>query len=594
MTESKQLERTLSEENISSSESNRSRKQWERSPDQMKEISRSLSQINGISGTQVDKRDQNLIRNKRSTNEKLKESQTIKQTLPPINSSDSDSGREPTDKCICEAMYKSGGELRLTDTTNESNQWVVTRPIRNRPKDNLRLEGPMEMETTFKTTYESTAKQINESLGKNVAVVMPSNKVSTNESNSERLKRSKINELSAIKSSKKKPKHRPSTSLKAGGDGYFNTINKESYKNFVIIDDKSKPEKAINSSNGKKSSICCTTVSNIKLPKVDSNNREDQQISRRLSKEEKSTQIEQIDRSMQRLTTSDRHESRNISEKTQTNGQFGSFVDTSVQTTNDFSQTNGYSPEVPLKSREQKSNEKTSLIAQQKEGTETRMANENQTTTSWTIDSTQEHKRFFTRDVDNIKEQHLLDLDEPQQQNVREIQRIVEKDKQMRASNELTEKSRNSRIRYESKNYVQPQTRQKKHKNESSMKLFDGTMDFTTTTRTCFSDKSPSRGENSQTQTQYAETLTKPVERERTAGKRSRKSGRKGNLFRTSTEAEFYEPYGQKTSTTQTTYQKQFGDRLYCPAIDLGSNKSEFKYRGEASGHKFFLPAVNN
>lgn len=523
----------------------------------MKEISRSLQQING---SHSGRRDQKLVRSKRSAKEKLIESQpkeAIRPTLPPITSynSDSDSGKEVTNSCICEGMYKTSGEC------HETNQWVVSRPVRNRPKDNLRLEGPMEMETTFKTTYESTAKRI-DNLSKNVAVVVPSNKSGLDGRQVEEVATKSTVDGNGIKASKKKAKHRPSTSLKAGGDGYFNTSNKECYKNFVIIDDKSKSAKA----NGKPSNICCSTVSDIKLPKVDSNNREDKQSTRRMSREEKATQaVEQMNKSMQRLTTSDKYESRN----TQTNGC--AFVDTSVQTNN-----NREDNEPSMRSRGE-DNHKRSAGANQREASDEEKAG---VVSSWTVASLEEPKRVFTRDVDNIKELGLLD--EPNERMIREIQGFSESEIKNRSVDQY--KYSSTRMRNESsmsKHYVQPQTRLKKHKNESSMKFFDGDMDFMTTTRANFADKSPNRAE------------PRPQEREKTAGKRSRKSGRKGNLFRTSTEAQFNEPYGQNC-VTETTYQKQFADRLYCPAIDLGSDKSQFQYRGEASGHKFFLPAVNN
>ena len=531
----------------------------------MKEISRSLSQING---TNLEKRDQKSIRSKRSTKEKLNESkqkepkEPIRPTLPPLTSfnSDSDSGKEVTNSCICEGMYKTNNQC------SDSNHWVVSRPVRNKPKDNLRLEGPMELETTFKNSYESTAQQMNNDLSKNVAVVMPSAKNDLEEYRGEEMSKRTESDGIGIKTSKKKSKHRPSTSLKAGGDGYFNTINKESYKNFVIIDDKSKNGKSVSAPNGKPINVCCSTVSNIKLPKVDSNGREDKQPNRRLSREEKATQsIEQINRSMQRLTTSDRYESRN----TQTNGL--AFADTSVQT-NHLNENNEISPKLMVHD-----NDKPIANAYQRESSGDEKVG---AVTSWTVSSLEEPKRMYTRDVDNIKELHLLD--EPNEQMIREIQGFSERDKQNRSVQQYQHSS--TTIRNESsmsKHYVQPQTRLKKHKNESSMKLFDGDMDFTTTSRTCYADKSPNRAES------------RPLERERTAGKRSRKSGKKRNLFRTSTEAEFYEPYGQH-KVSETTYQKQFGDRLYCPAIDLGSDRSQFKFRGEASGHKFFLPAVNN
>ena len=97
--------------------------------------------------------------------------------LPPLTGfSDSDSSfgsmvcsADDCDKihCICESLRKT----RL-DASNEQNgenvsyinyedddKWIVTRPTRVKPRDNLRLEGPMDMETTFRSTYDTTAQR---------------------------------------------------------------------------------------------------------------------------------------------------------------------------------------------------------------------------------------------------------------------------------------------------------------------------------------------------------------------------------------------------------------------------------------------------
>jgi hypothetical protein len=63
--------------------------------------------------------------------------------------------------------------------------------------------------------------------------------------------------------------------------------------------------------------------------------------------------------------------------------------------------------------------------------------------------------------------------------------------------------------------------------------------------------------------------------------------------IRTSTETEFCRiPISDKFE--ESTYQDQFGDRLHCPALDLDSVKYDYKYKGESSGHKFFLPGVKH
>jgi hypothetical protein len=512
-------ESAIIQENQCFQQKEKCRKQWETSPDQIKEITRSLSQINE---SHFDKTDHELIRNKTCATDKSYDNQVNRSLFPPINTmSDYELGKEQTITCVCDESHKSNTDFQVMDkfNTHTEPQWVVTRPKRNKPKDNLRLEGPMELETTFKTTYESTVKQINDNLAKNVAIVSPSSKDNTNKTSNENLaekqRQSKITNSNYIKSSKKKSKHRPSTSLKPGGDGYFNTINKESYKNFVIINDNSKKAKPYCSPNGK--SVCCATVANIKLPKVQTCNNDDKQSNRRLSAELKSTQIEQIDRSMNRMTTEEIDSTNKTTHRLDTN-----IDQSSAEILNDKNRV-----EYKYKNSKQeisRKSPKNGIKSMESENMVLSAAKER--INNWTVGNLEEPKRMITRDVDNIKELGILDGNgesiKPQQIKTKEIKQDFHKGvfhKRVIVNSNLNNINGSTRVRNDSKNYVQSESRLKINKNESSMKLFEGDMDFSTT-KNSFEDKSSNKETDQSTQ------------RKHTAGIRTRKSGRNKNLFR--------------------------------------------------------------
>lgn len=193
------------------------RKQWHKSPESVRELTRSLSRMNNPNGgtrtveqehsrmitrtpIMVDlglptKEYSNAYHQAQTEPGGVKTNQSF---LPPLTGfSDSDSfearcstaggggcgdgcghGDDHEVHCICESLKKTslkeqcygepevGVDSRLSyyrtngkDAGAEVN-WIVSRPERRKPKDNLRLEGPMDLETTFRSTYEDTAKRM--------------------------------------------------------------------------------------------------------------------------------------------------------------------------------------------------------------------------------------------------------------------------------------------------------------------------------------------------------------------------------------------------------------------------------------------------
>jgi hypothetical protein len=139
---------------------------------------------------------------------------------------------------------------------------------------------------------------------------------------------------------------------------------------------------------------------------------------------------------------------------------------------------------------------------------------------NWTIGTLEEPKRMITRDVDNIKELGILDA--PNGQSIKPQQIKQDFHKKIKDYSNVNNTNGSTRVRNESKNYVQPQSRLKKNKNESSMKLFQGDMQFPTTTTSFFVDESSNRNKETDRSTQ----------RKHTAGIKTRKSGKNKNLFR--------------------------------------------------------------
>lgn len=110
-----------------------------------------------------------------------------------------------------------------------SNEWIVTRPSKRRPKDELTLEGVMNMETTFSSTYEAAAKELSRQKSDQPVV-------SCSQTYTEYLP------TSTNRPSRRRRKERPKTTLRVGGEGHYRTLSRDSFKNFVVVKDASSAE----------------------------------------------------------------------------------------------------------------------------------------------------------------------------------------------------------------------------------------------------------------------------------------------------------------------------------------------------------------
>lgn len=103
-------------------------------------------------------------------------------------------------------------------------EWIVTKQETIKPHDNLKLEGEMNLETTFRATIDSSAQRMMSSILSG----------SGNDNDGHDGHAYELPPKTSI--IRKQSQNRPKTSLKPGGKGYFMTSNKETYKNFVIVD----------------------------------------------------------------------------------------------------------------------------------------------------------------------------------------------------------------------------------------------------------------------------------------------------------------------------------------------------------------------
>ena len=554
----------------------KSRRQWDQTaPDQVKEDIRSLSQVN------LRKTD-DIEHHKVDKTITVQSNQSI---LPPINPEFN------SKNCICTdqqnmADYSNDEMIKYIDISHRNDsdhsQWIVQRPHRVRPQDNLKLEGYLDMDTTFKTSYDATAKELSKirisDHNKNIAVVRPSSKPD--------IEHEQVNGK-AIRNAKKS-KNRPTTSLKPGGEGYFTTLSKESYRNFVIIDENSKNKNKTKLHESKrKDSLCCAAAAEgLKLPKVQGTSQDKHKngINNAISE----NMISQQNQSIRREHYNDEYQEKLIRKS---NCEMMDAMQSNVMMHDGVSK-NGPKPSHSKYAKEQericyKDDHNDKSKTNYKEVQKTK-SNYEAYDSNWTIASLEEPKRLYKRDVDNIKELNLIDGNE----NIYEKTNIKES-----LSNDkikLEDTCENKKIisfqkpnqdsqctsRAESRNYVltNSNNKMKKHKNESTMKLFQGDMEFSTTNKSYFNDSNKIKGK---------------TQRILTAGKSSRKNGRRNSLFRESSDAEFCDSQSHNHKFNgHTTYHDEFFNRNHCPALDLGTSTSEYQYKGDCEGHKFYLPLV--
>lgn len=543
-------------------------------------------------------------------------------------------------QCICETLKKTHLEEKIVrevsppldyiDMSGEN--WLVTRPKKVRPRDNLRLEGHMDMQTTFHSTYDDTAQKMirggrgggggDKSKRSTATTTSSSNRSSYSKAaagtasgqlylNTRRGRAANGTTMLGSARKRRSTRNRPQTSLKTGGDGYYHTINRDAFKNFMFVNGEGK-----------------TVPDTAKLPKVTTKTmtsttqvtRDDKQkyvnktkyvkMQKKLVRDESDEEVQKVEPTThKKIVVLDDEKS----------------YEKRVET-------------IKLPPEAEKQEPKTEAKEQAQPE-----VNEN-----WTIDKFGEPKKhpFITRDVDNIKDLGLLDSAAIDREG--HVQPYYRKSSQVEyrphvrrlheTSDDLiilnrkaeaktlpppiverklpkVEPETTGQIRKQAaastaghavmaaanKPFILPQ-RVHRHKNECSINTLGegGEMDFTTTSRVAYGGETRRRLGSAQ--------------RKRTAGRRYLKSSKRRNLFRQSSDSMFATPtppsnttdYNQPknkadmTTTTSnrkenSTYRSEFDDHLYCPALDVNNVVSnngaadKFVYTGEASGHKYYL-----
>lgn len=560
-------ERKEARENSSSTQREKTRKQWETSPTELKEVCNSISKTDSESHRITE----------RATKQKEVSNNT---SLPPIKAV---SGNQP--------IYENQEKLiqvRSNILSRADSRWIVTKPERKRPKDNLKLEGYMDLNTTFQTSYENIEKergkgQMSPETNINLGI-HPTSKVKLINGD-ERITQvgNKLQtKCSAFyyKPRVKKVRHRPQTSLKPNGERYFNTLSKESYKNFVIINDKLKFENELEAPK----SECYFTFpqsnkNDRKLPSVfDANGLFD------TTGEESLKETEEVEEVMQKLDIESKSPTNNVSEtidkqmlqqtvfvndneKNETLTKQDVQLTTQVKTNEQSKNINTFEKGIEVKSLEISRPEARSKVKQRVK------RNDVNESDSWTIHQLDKQKRIYTRDIDNIKELGILNGTESKTiKTIRSAKKVPEPDHNTSKQDMKKINSKNDKV---TKVSFTPHQK-KKQKNASTIKLFDGSMDFSTTAESSFNDN---RSHNDAVKT----------ERKATAGKLSRRSGKLRNLFHESSDAVFS---NSEKFYDATTYRAQYYNHRHCPAIDLGTNKSDYEFKAEVGGHQFFSPVV--
>jgi hypothetical protein len=148
---------------------------------------------------------------------------SLKGPLPPLKNSHKSSNKKDSvtansrEIVIPDGMKPNGfpSRFRSGHRTDSSEEWIVHRPLKVRPKDLLKLEGSLDLGTTFRDSYDKNRH------GTNVAQHVDE-------------KRSLEPQPQIF--GKRRSTYRPKTSLKTGGEGYYHTVTRDSYKRFVVVD----------------------------------------------------------------------------------------------------------------------------------------------------------------------------------------------------------------------------------------------------------------------------------------------------------------------------------------------------------------------
>ena len=520
--------------------------------------------------------------------------------------------------------------INIDNTNNNADNWIVVRPKRLRPQDNLRLEGQMELETTFRSTYgrqsvgsDKSKRSINSQNSQQQQLYFNTRR-GRHHIGSQPLLRSATNKRKIIR-------NRPKTCLKTGGHGYWSTNYHDAYKNFTIVDGQAK---TVSDSNNR-----------IKLPKV---------ISRTtmMMNEEKNRCKYDLDDNQAATTKPlrmvDGEEIKKFEKKSYvqtSDGQGEMMAEKLVRKVRC-----GGGGDRPSKSKknvhhvddnqDDKANEER--IDDQIEREEDPLLQQKQ--------PIMKYRPYDAYQVDHIKDLGLLEMKSNQDndnqinndiirqtddsnQNYRSHVRrlhetsddfhiltgghringtIVPLNKPTKTKSQPTTDDQHpmttmvinghSVMAGTRKPFILPQ-RINRHKNESSIPMFD------------VGDNSDlSYRKNRQGSGQRRQHQQQQPERKRTAGLRTQRSGRRRNLFRQSSDSIFVQqpdsnsnkqnvveqqskqPKQNTEIDKKTTYKMEYGDRsLYCPALDVVNNSTNgqtinypYKKTNEIGGHKYY------
>ncbi|KAF7493131.1 hypothetical protein SSS_02346 [Sarcoptes scabiei] len=491
--------------------------------------------------------------------------------------------------------------INYIDSGSNQNDWIVMRSKQIRPRDNLKLEGPMDLETTFHSTYgkrsqkQSPQLYLNTRRGRNLSNGF-------NQSPNTRTTRRKV------------IRNRPRTSLKAGGHGYWSTNNRDAYRNFIIVDGEartvaSEPNSLLASATSGNNTDSDGTL---KLPRVVSK-------SCTMTSEEKNRcrygisakKMHQSSVRQEPMRLLSERETKKIEKKSlvaDSNGA-GELVTEKlvkkVRHKNDGNDDNDDDRDDDEESGGQ--DEKID------EGTQTKANHE-------TVEDRNKPRPYDIYRIDHIKDLGLLeepsnlrdDIEEKQNDQIkpnrsRSLNRKLHETSddfnqiagigkpKMQTVQKMKKPNGHAIMAASNKPFMLPQ-RIQRHKNDSSINMFEGDMEFTTTNRASYHRPGPV-------------TSTQP--RKRTAGRRTQRSGRRRNLFRQSSDSIFAKSENQtptqETNDTkisknfnsgatnssmanriekQSIYKSEFGDEsLYCPVLDVDNTHKMTKIIG---GHKYY------
>lgn len=195
------------------------RRQWKEaeSPEKLKSMYRSTSEFD-IRDKNHDKSQGSLDELKGISRDHLKVSSKTSTTLPQLKKlphPKSSNNRVVSDVVIPDGMKANGfsSRFRSGHRSDSTEEWIVHRPLKVRPKDSLKLEGPLDLDTTFRESYNRQAiRTTKNTQDKRYIEVQP--------------------QIFRIRRSN----YRPKTSLKPGGEGCYHTVMRDSFKRFVVVD----------------------------------------------------------------------------------------------------------------------------------------------------------------------------------------------------------------------------------------------------------------------------------------------------------------------------------------------------------------------